>query len=85
MELVQNTAPILWMLMSCPECERLLAEFDRREETYFDALGRAGADPQRVNPNHYFRLRKAVQDARQGLYVVVEDLYHHQDAHALVQ
>ena len=70
--------------MDCPECERLQAELDRREEMYFDALGRAGADAERKNPNHYFRLRKAVQDAKLGVELVVEDFQKHQDQHAVV-
>ena len=70
--------------MNCLECERLRAEFGYREDTYFEALGRAGADPKRANPNHYFRLRKAVEDARLGLDLVAEELHHHQDQHAVV-
>jgi hypothetical protein len=71
-------------MMECCECERLLAELDRWENVYFDALGRAGSDTERANPNHYFRLRKAVQDAKLGLDLAVEILQQHQDEHALV-
>ncbi len=70
--------------MSCPECERLLAEVESREEVYFEAIGRAGTDVEGANPNHYFRLRKAVQDAKLGLDLVVEDLQQHQDQHAVL-
>ena len=49
-----------------------------------DALREMGADPKRANPNHYFRLRKAVEDARLGLDLVAEELHHHQDQHAVV-
>jgi len=70
--------------MKCPECERLLAELTDREEVYFDALGRARGDAERVNPNHYFRLRKAVQDAKLGLDIVVDDLQQHQHQHPVL-
>lgn len=72
------------MPMNCPECERLEDEFERCEEMYLDALDRAGSDRQRANPHHYFRLRKAVQDAKLGLDLVSDELNHHQAEHAVV-
>lgn len=71
--------------MSCPECERLLAELESREEVYFDALARAGTDAERLNPNRYLHLRKAVRDAQLGVGLVVEDFQKHQDRHAVVR
>ncbi len=71
--------------MDCPECERLLTELENREEVYFNALARAGTDTERLNPNHYFRLRKAVQDAKLWVDLVVEDFQKHQDQHAVVE
>lgn len=71
-------------VMSCPECERLLAELESREEVYFDALGRARTDSERQNPNHYLRLLKAVQDAKLGLDLAAEIFQQHQDQHPVL-
>jgi hypothetical protein len=67
--------------MNCAECKRLLAELDHREEMYFDALGHARTDAERENPSHYSGLHKAVQEARLGLDIVVEDLQQHRSSH----
>ena len=71
--------------MKCRECDRLAATVDRRQELYLDALGRARSVAENVNPNHYFRLKKAVEDARFGLDMVMEELLRHRDEHTVVK
>ncbi len=70
--------------MNCRECERLAANLNRRQEVYCDALGWARSEAEAVNPNHYFRLRKAVREAKFGLDSAVQDLRRHQQEHRFV-
>jgi hypothetical protein len=67
--------------MNCRECDRLAAKLNRCQEVYYEALGRARSEAEAVNPNHYFRLKRAVQEAKLGLDSAVQDFRQHQEVH----
>ena len=67
--------------MRCPECDRLLAEYERLEGDYATAIQTLGARRSRAVASEYIRLRTADDEARVDCEVARLELEQHKRIH----
>jgi hypothetical protein len=68
--------------MQCPECDRLLAHYERLEGVYAIAIQTLGARRDSSLVSEYIRLRTAADEARVDCEVVRLELEQHKRVHA---
>lgn len=68
--------------MNCPECARLLDEYETLERAHATAVGRVAASAQSDNAREYQRLRARADEARLDSEVARLELEQHRRRHA---
>ena len=68
--------------MKCAECTRRLAEFERLERAYADAINTLTVRSETALPSEYTRLRRLANEARLNAEMARLDLIKHKWLHS---